>query len=575
MSDIFLKPYLCRSDATQAYFSYSREKLCEKAMFPAYVLDGGASFFALDRFGTVNSDQLLPLIMDGSLFDYWKRNGVMDWGSVFRDSSSVDYTPEWEGHIWINRLYVILIVAHQFCRTKDEKYAKAWLEIVKDWDRSNPYTRYENGKCDLVWRDMQVTWRTINLVHSIFLLGECTSFTETDWQYIYGLLKLHADHMYGEGLIHAKDPAPDNHKLQIGMALIMIGTLFPEMFDGNAFIATGSQIVTDNMRNSIFADGCNNEDSMSYSHFIARLYLETELFLQKNGYPTIPGCAETIQKQYEFLFHFASPEGKTLQIGDSYVMDAWADIEFVNSFYPLSVQQERKTKIFESSRMAVLRNDRFDVYVDAMDMTEWHQHYGRPNVLIFADGQPILVDSGSINYDRGGLRCLLNGPEGHNVIACDEIPIDDHLTKTAAAERLQFETYDDSKLVVSNCVTAADGKSYLWKRTITLFVDRVEICDAVKASELMHFVSRMHLPDCRTGYYMEEYPCQPISADRKMVSLRFGSMMERVSSDTPFEVTYFPCVDSNNRMNYAQVLLRRYASADFCETTVFRFDSLR
>ena len=57
MSDLFLKPYFPNQAEKPVYFPYTREKLCEKPMFPAYVLDGGASFFALDQFGSVNSDQ--------------------------------------------------------------------------------------------------------------------------------------------------------------------------------------------------------------------------------------------------------------------------------------------------------------------------------------------------------------------------------------------------------------------------------------------------------------------------------------------------------------------------------------
>lgn len=426
---------------------------------------------------------------------------------------------------------------------------------------------------------MQVTWRAINLVHSMFLLGENQSFTEEDWTFLYDLVKLHAEHMYQEGLIHAQDPAPDNHKLQIGTALIMFATLFPELFNSEAYIATASKVVSDNMKNSIFADGCNNEDSMSYSHFIARLYLEAELYLKKNGYSTIPGCAETIQKQYEFLYHFASPAGKTLQIGDSYAMDAWADVEFVNSFYPLAFSRERSTRLFESSRMAVLRNERFDVYVDAMNMTEWHQHYGRPTIIIYADGKQLLVDSGSINYDRGGLRCHLNGAEGHNVISCNEIPLDDHLKKTQATENLSFELFEHfdggQRLVITNKVTSLDGRWYLWRRTIVLEDDHVEIQDHVDASTELHFVSRMHLPNARTGYYTPYPPYQPLFDDAKTVALRFGSMMETVTADAPFEVEFFPCVDEKNRMNYSQVLVRKHFAKKFSETTLFRYDKLR
>lgn len=578
MNNLFLKPFLSNAKK-DVYFPYTREKLSERPMFPTYVFDGGAAFFCFDQFGTINSDLLLEKVMDGSLFTYWEREGQFDWCSVFKDFGPIHYTEEWEGHIWLARLYILLIMAQKFQITKDEKYAQAWLKILKSWYQANPYTRYEDCISDKVWQDMQVTWRAINLVHSMFLLGECRSFTRDDWYFLYDLVKLHAEHMYHEGLIHAQDPAPDNHKLQIGTALIMFGVLFPEFFDTTSYIETASKIISDNMHGSIFDDGCNNEDSMSYSHFIARLYLEAELLLKNNGYATIPGCAQSIQKQYEFLYHFSSPTGTTLQFGDSYVMNAMEDISFINSFYPLSFERERTTKLFSSSRMAVLRNQKFDVYVDAMDMTEWHQHYGRPNLIVYAQGRPIIVDSGSINYDRGGLRCHLNSPEGHNVISCEEIPLEDHLTKTKATESLKFADFENNgesqKLVIRNQVCSMDGYSYIWTRTLKLYSDRLEIQDHIKASTMLHFVNRFHLPDARTGYYANFVSYQPLSDDCRTISLRMGSMMEIVTTDSPVEVEYGPCVDENNRMNYTQILIRKHFAKEFTDNTTIRFDQIR
>ena len=577
MSDIYYKPF--SGGGKEVYFPYTREDLCGRAIFDGYVFDGGAAFFCLDRFGTLDSDVLTEKVMDGSLFEYWIRDGVFDWNSVFKDFRPIDYAEEWEGHIWLCRLYILLMLAQKYCRTGDEKYAVAWLTILKDWYRANPYTLYEDRPSDKVWEDMQVTWRTINIVHSIFFLGNCKSLKEEDWAFVYDLVSLHGRHMIKEGRRHAKDPAPDNHKLQIGTALIMLASLFPERFDSEEFISVASVIVSDNMNNSIFKDGCNNEDSMSYSHFIARLYLEAHLFLTKNGYPDIPGCAETIKDQYSFLYKFSSPKGRTLQIGDSYSMDSVSDIEFINGFYPLDIEKEKKTEIFSHSRMAVLRNDAFSVYVDAMDMTEWHQHYGRPHIIIYAKDMPLLVDSGSINYDRGGLRCRLNSPEGHNVISCDEIPLEDHLTKAEAKEELNFDSFESTggvqRLTVSNKVTSSDGTFYLWKRTISLYDDKVEINDKVKASKKLRFVSRMHLPDARIGYYSPHSSYQPLSLDNRTVSLRFGSMMETVTSDVPFAVEYAPCVDEENKMNYTQVLLRRHHAKTFEENTVFYFHNVR
>ncbi len=565
MNYIFYKPYL---EGKTVYFPYSREDLVKRPIFPTTVFDGGAFFFANDYLGTTDGDELLDKIMDGSLFEYWKRDGSFQWDNIYWDFRPIGYTSEWEGHIWLNRLYVLLPVAQRFLITKNERYAQIWLKILKSFMEGVPYTRYEDRPADILWRDMQVTWRSISIVHSIFMLGECTSFTEEDWNFIYDTVKLHADHMILEGDKHTSNPAPDNHRLQIGTALTMFACLFPEFFDTERVLDIARKLIVLNMEKSIFSDGCNNEDSMSYSHFIARLYLEAELLLKYNGYPEIKGLHSSVQKQYEFLYKFSSPAGKSLQIGDSYALDAVKDVEYVNSFYPLEFVRERKTCLFEDSRMAVLKNGDLTVYVDAMDMDEWHQHFGRPQFLMFKGELPLVVDSGSVNYDRGWIRKRLNSERGHNVIYAREIP----LTKRPSNEALRVTEFVDGDvkiLEIENRVTG-ENKGYVWVRRFELYSDRLEILDTVKATEKMHFVSRMYLPDCRVGYVPATRP-----EDLREEKLRFGSFMERVITQTPFEYDFTPCVDKDNRMNYAECIIRRFEADEFSEKTVIRCDKIR
>jgi hypothetical protein len=565
VSNIFYKPHL---NGDTVYFPYTREKLCERPVFPTFVLDGGASFFAMDQFKTIDGDRLLGKIMDGSLFEYWERDGEFDWNAAFKDFRPIGYASEWEGHIWINRLYVLLPLAQEYCKTKDKKYASKWLEILKDFMSKNPYTRYEDKPVDLVWRDMQVTWRTISIVHSIFFIGEADPFDKEDWDFIYETVKTHANHMLNEGERHVSNPEPDNHRLQIATTITMFSALFPEFFDREKSLEIATKLIVLNMEKSIFQDGCNNEDSLSYSHFIARLYLEAELYLKYNGLKPIDKLSESVKTQYEFLYNFSSPKGQTLQFGDSYVFDAVGDVEFVNSFYPLPFVRERKTRLFADSRMAVLKNGDFTVYVDAMDMTEWHQHYGRPQFVVFHGETPLVVDSGSVNYDRGWIRRRLNSEAGHNVISCAQIP----LTRRPSNESLTVTEFSDGDVKVLEILNKVTGenKGYDWVRRFMLYEDRLEVIDTVKATEKLNFTSRLYLPDCRVGYAPAE-PCYTGTEEK----LRFGSFMECVRTETPYEIEFTPCVDGTNRMNYAECLVRKFEMDNFTEKTVISFEKIR
>ena len=285
MNNVYFRPYLKNEKVT--YFPYTREKLLEKPIFPAYVFDGGAFFFVNDIFGTSNSDELMEKMFAGRLFNYWEQDGQFNWRAVWNKWTDWQYSNEWESHCWLHRLYILLPLAQHYCKTKEKKYADAWLKILKDWDAHNPY-RPVNDPDDHIWYDMQVAWRTINLVHSIFLFGEENAMAEADWHYVYDLLGLHVRHLFKEGKEHRElqkvGQKLGNHTLQIGMALIMVGTLLPELDDAADMQDTGRAIVETILEKMISVEGISRENAVSYAHFIARLFVEADLLLQYNGF---------------------------------------------------------------------------------------------------------------------------------------------------------------------------------------------------------------------------------------------------------------------------------------------------
>ena len=77
-----------------------------------------------------------------------------------------------ESQAWINRLYFLLPLAQRFLVTGDERFAARWYELFADWEDAHPYREetYVNfyKESDLVWFDMQVCWRTLVLMHSVY-----------------------------------------------------------------------------------------------------------------------------------------------------------------------------------------------------------------------------------------------------------------------------------------------------------------------------------------------------------------------------------------------------------------------
>ncbi len=575
MNNVFYKPYIPNAKTT--YFPYTREKLLEKPIFPAYVFDGGAFFFLNDVFATANSDSLLEKLQSGELFAYYEQDGEFCWRAVWNKWTDWAYANEWESHCWLHRLYILLPLAQQYCKTKDKKYSEIWFKILADWTEKNPY-RPINDPDDHIWFDMQVAWRTINLVHSIFLFGEAEALTEEQWHFVYELLGLHVRHLHKEGKEHRElqkiGQKLGNHTLQIGMALIMVGCLLPELEDSAEMQATGQTIVENILLQAISPEGVSRENAVSYAHFIARLFVEADLLLEYNGYGGLSD-RDRICKQYEYLYQFSSPQGKSMQIGDSYALDAVADVEFVGSFYPLDFPREKRTVVMPRGGLAVLRNSRFDLYIDAMQPGPngyaFHRHYGKPTFVFYGDGKPLVVDRGCPNYDRSDLYCELYVASAHNVITCDEMPLDIDLYTSDVRETVTLSalTVEDGaqKISVTNRTTDPTGREFTAVREFALYEDRLEITDTVTASEKLHFASRLNIPSCIAGYTDFPAKLKPLSPDRRVLSLRRDQKMQTVTTDTPYTFECKPCVNDKNRMDYVEVLTRRFYTDHFTERT--------
>lgn len=601
MNNIFEKPFFAEiyGESRKTTFCYTREQLSERPIFPTYVLDGGAFLFLNDVFGTANSDCWLPKIMDGSFFNYWTYDGKFDWYAVWKSFTERNCNPEWEAHIWLHRLYFLLPLAQAYMKTGNREYAQKWFSLLSDWIANNPYRTYPKDPegCpwfDMVWFDMQVAWRTINLTHSVFMLGSGEdALTKEQWETVYDLIRQHREHLQSEALEKNERSGRGNHSLQIGMALIMLSCLFPEFGNAEEYAKTGRYVVKVNCDLQLTEEGIDIEDSPSYAHFIARMYFEANRLLLINGYDPIAGVAEKLPKQYEYLYQFSSPKGRSMQIGDAYAMDAERDITFVDSVEPLVFDREKKTMAYKKSGIFVLRNGWYSVYIDMIasdpsarksrmaprqviwgGMYGHHQHYGRPAFIAYGGTQLLVNESGGTNYDREGLRILYAGPSGHNVISCDEIPLHDRLTSTDANEILTVADFSDTKtpyIVLKNHTTGEGGKSFVWTRKISLEAEKIVVTDHVLASEPMHFHNHLHLPYARTGYADYFASCQPIMDGGRVIHLRRQQYLQTVSMDKAASIEYRPYTNEDNKTDVCIYAERGYFAKEFQSKTEIEY----
>lgn len=541
--------------------AYPREKLISEPIFPYFVLDGGAFHFAHDNFGTVDSDKLLPKIMDGSLMEIFrvKNGGEYNWERSFEYTGDTGFRKKYEWQIWPQRLYMTIPIAHAYLRTGDRIYADRWLEIVRGWSAAHPYQRFDPSvhyiTTDMVWRDMQVAWRTLSILHGLFMLQDAP-FSESDWKWLYDFVKLHADHLVSESKDAISKNYSQNHVLQKGVALIMAGVMFPELGEAEDYLKYGSETVEMNMNGAIYHDGGSNEDSPSYSHFIARLYLEAYLLLKNNNKPMINGLERSVARQYEWLWHFMAPNGRALRISDSYAMDAKADLRRVSELFPLEFDKTEADRLFPDSRAAVMRRGDITLFADSMEYLKGHQHAGRPQLLLYYREDPILVDAGCCSYDRWEFYLPLMTASYHNVVYSPETDSRDNAIDP------RIVSFDPAGGTIElSCVSESAKGSYRWTRRLELTAESIRITDHAEADEGLTLRSRLFI-----GRHDMD------SSDKKSVRFLSDDVLITVDSALPVETLLMPVMNDDNGIDYSSVLQCQMTGGSFDNVTVFRFE---
>jgi Heparinase II/III N-terminus/Heparinase II/III-like protein len=486
----YTKPYFTgRLQQTLAavHYPYPEGMLGQCDIFPLFVLDGGAFFSTADRLGGATGKHFLDALEDGSLLRPWLEGSRLVWDKVYDQTHGSPCQTMIEQHVWLNRLYFLMPIAQRYFQTGDEKWAKSWFSYFADWVRANPYM--DEGlagareRTKFTWFDMQITWRLLVMIHSVKFLAGSTFMKRKHWRQLYDAIDQHSRCLYREASASlAKQTGHGNHFLQQGTALIYTGALFPELPGAEDFVATGRGIVKQQLDSEILADGGSIEGSPSYSHFIARLYLDAYLLLKDNGLPAIPGLQQGIKRQYRHLAALATPQGLTMQVSDSYAMDVHRDLDIVRSIFPLPKSYPNRSACFSDSQMIVLKNKRLSVYVDAMPNKSHHIHPGKPNILIYVGNEPLLIDSGCPSYDRELWESWYRSAPAHNAVTvCPARAKKGGGGDKPLVSDIKIKQCSPSKAVIEHRVKA-DGWRYLWVRAVSLGDRAVTVRDTVEAS---------------------------------------------------------------------------------------------
>lgn len=381
-------------------------------------------FHPLDQGGRLVHLQLIGSEKDADIVDALRRPEFFaPWGKPIRWDRLE--TTELEKSVWLNRWYYLPSFARLFSITGERPYLDDLLKLFRQWTADNPVppdlpAYFQNRK--YIWRDMQVAWRTQNLILCYFLGRD--GFREAEQRELRESIQTHARVLLA--YFGTQSLTPGNHQSHGALAMLLAGVLFPEMAESAALRGKALGILHYHLETAFFADGNSVELCPGYYPFIAANFRDAYLLCTANGISLTQPWHERLTQFYNFMQGAQQPDGTMPPINDSSEVPVGPSLRILGELLGMQTEPPMAESVrFADSHQAVMRDgsgrDASYVFLDAGAGAKWpcHRHAGKLGFHYWHGGRAFLVDSGVCNYDEALRGAWYLTAAAHNTILVD------------------------------------------------------------------------------------------------------------------------------------------------------------
>ena len=386
-----------------------------------------------------------------------KRAPLKPWFKIeFLDFAEVgDHKVTWE----LNRHQHLVTLAKAWHFADEERREKYVREIVAQWDswqRANPYPMGINWGSSL-----EVAFRSLSWIWVDQLLANCDCLAA---EFRAGLADgLALNGRYVERYLSTYF-SPNTHLLGEAVALFFIGTLYPQIPSAERWQKKGWQIVVEEAKRQVRADGVYFEQALYYHVYALDFFLHLRRLASLNGFESPAGFDGVLAKMGEVLM-VLSQAGPPIGFGDDdggrlfnprrnrpeHLADplALCALTFERQDFlraaplteeavwlfgkrvldlrtgPETVHAELTTRAFADGGLYVMADGESgsQMILDAGPQGIGHAGHGHADALsvnMSVDGRPWLVDSGSYCYiSNDDQRSAFRGTAAHNTLRVD------------------------------------------------------------------------------------------------------------------------------------------------------------
>jgi hypothetical protein len=230
---------------------------------------------------------------------HWTRLDPLD-AEVVGDSKVV-----WElnRHQWLVRL------GQAYRLTGDARYADAFADAIRDWQRANPVGIGINWASSL-----EAAFRVISWCWALSLFrGSATLTPELQADLVEGI----AAHARRIERYLSYYFSPNTHLTGEALGLLYAGTLLPHLPGAPRWRRVATEILIREADRQILADGVYMEQSTCYQRYTGEIYLHFLILAELNGISIPDALRRRVESLLDALITLRRPDGSLPQVGDA------------------------------------------------------------------------------------------------------------------------------------------------------------------------------------------------------------------------------------------------------------------
>jgi len=223
---------------------------------------------------------------------------------------------EWVAAVY--RFYWASPLASAFAATRDEKYAKAFVELTTDWIRKHPLENHEKNHPvytnwrGFAWLDIQTGIRATNICSVFRTIVHAEAFSP---EFLGILLASLYDHQVKT----EKIPMNQIHNKAIfeQRGFVNVAYTFQEFKDSKRWLEIALERTHENLLAQTTSDGVQREWSGGYHLGVLRDAVEIMGRMKSVGIEVSADYKDRVRKMYDYIFAVATPDLGFPMFGDT------------------------------------------------------------------------------------------------------------------------------------------------------------------------------------------------------------------------------------------------------------------